>query len=89
MDGETYKIVKCGGRWTAKYMDEIPSGRSDLNNGCSKLDLETHDRIDSVWLFLLFYATCSLVITYIRQIQTDLSCRLDPYFSGTELGIWK
>ena len=53
-------------------MDEIPSGKPDPKSECYKLDLETHDRIDSVWLFSLFHAHCSLVF--------------DPN-SRTELGI--
>ena len=54
-------------------MDEIPPWRPDPNNGCCKFDPETHDRINSVWLFLLFDATSSLA--------------LDANFLGTELGI--
>ena len=56
-------------------MDKITPRRPDPNNDCGKLDPETHDRINSVWSFLLFHATCSLA--------------LDPYFLGTELGIRK
>ena len=75
-DDELYdELYKCDRRWTTKYMVEIPPGWPYPNNGCCKLDPETHDRINSVWLFLLFDATCSLA--------------LDANFLGTELGIWK
>ena len=48
-DEELYNNVKCDMRWMTKYMDKIPFGKPDPNNGYCKFDLETHDRIYSVW----------------------------------------